>query len=331
MLSDRDIELAHPEAFDFAFGNLPRDKRASFNRHLSGCGYCRSVVEEYGGIGPVLKNLPPHVEPPADLEDRTIAAMTAALAGRRATPAARPGGESTEDDATRPHPVPEVHRGADPETRVQPRPPLQPPAGPETKVQPVPQLRPPAGGPEGRPDPPPAGQSASAQAEARPAVTRRPAWRRYRGRLAAVVAAAAAVIAAAIVLPLSLGGGRIAPAEATAVIPLHATTTARLDGFGAATGRATGRQDASGSWAISLTVAHLKSFGDRQWYTCWYVSRNGQVASAGTFQVPDSGSWTFPMTSAADPRDFRTMEITLGSPNSNGARAGPVILSGQTL
>jgi hypothetical protein len=331
MLSDRDVELAHPEAFDFAFGNLPRDKRAEFNRHLSGCRYCRSVVSEYDGIGPVIKNLPPQVEPPADLEDRTVAAMVAALAERRATPAARPGGESSQDDATRPHPVPEVHRGADPETRVQPRPRLQPAAEPETKVQPVPQLRPPAAGPEGRPDPPPAGQPASAQAAAWPVVTRRPAWRRYRGRLAAVVAVAAAVIAAAIVLPLSLGGGRITPAEATAVIPLHATTTARLDGYGAATGRATARQDASGSWTISLTVAHLKSFGDNQWYTCWYVSPNGQVTPAGTFQVPDSGSWTFPMTSAADPHDFRTMEITLGSPSKNGELAGPVILSGQAL
>lgn len=331
MLSDRDVELAHPEAFDFAFGNLPRDKRAEFNRHLSGCRYCRSVVEEYGEIGAAIKNLPPHAEPPADLEDRTIAAMTAVLAERRATPAARPGGESTEDDATRPHPVPEVHHPAEPRTRVQPRPRLQPPAGPETKVQPVPQLRPPVAGPEGRPDPPPAGQPASAQAAARPVVTRLPAWRRYRGRLTAVVAVAAAVIAAVIVLPLSLGGGRITPAQATVVIPLHATPAGRLDGFGAATGRATGRQDASGSWAISLTVAHLKSFGDRKWYTCWYVSRDGQVASAGTFQVPDSGSWTFPMTSAADPRGFRTMEITLGPPSKNGERAGPVILSGQTL
>lgn len=330
MLSDRDIELAHPEAFDFAFGNLPPGKRAEFNRHLSGCRYCRSVVEEYGDIGPVIKNLPPHVEPPAGLQDRTVAAMVAVLAGRRATPAARSDSESTEAGATRAYPVPEVHRTAEPETRVQPRPRLQPAAEPETKVQPVPQLRPPAR-PEAPPGPPPAGQPAPAQAAARPVVTRLPAWRRYRGRLAAVVAIAAAIITAAIVVPLSLGGGRITPAQATAVIPLHATTTARLDGYGAATGRATGRQDASGSWIISLTVAHLKSFGDRQWYTCWYVGRNGQVASAGTFQVRDGGSWTFPMTSGADPRDFRTMEITLGPPSKNGERAGPVILSGQTL
>jgi hypothetical protein len=330
MLSDRDLELAHPEAFDFAFGNLPAAKRAGFNRHLSGCRYCRSVVDEYGDIGAVIKNLPPHIEPPADLEDRTVAAMVAALAERRARPAARPAGESTEDDATRPYPVPGAHRAAEPETRGQPRPPLQPADEPQTKVQPVPQLRPPDGS-DARPGPPPAGQPAPAQAAARPVVTRLSAWRRYRGRLTAAVAVAAAIIAAAIVLPLSLGGGRITPAQATAVIPLHATTAARLHGFGAATGRATGRQDASGSWAISLTVAHLKSFGDSQWYTCWYVSRNGQVASAGTFQVRDSGSWTFPMTSAADPHDFRTMEITLGPPSNNGERAGPVILSGQTL
>ena len=162
-------------------------------------------------------------------------------------------------------------------------------------------------------------------------VTRLPAWRRYRGRLTAAVAVAAAIITAAIVLPLSLGGGRITPAQATAVIPLHVTTAARLDGYGAATGRATAHQDASGSWTISLTVTHLKSFGDSQWYTCWYVSRNGQLASAGTFQVRDGGSWTFPMTSAADPHDFRTMEITLGPPSNNGELSGPVILSGQTM
>ena len=330
MLSDRDIELAHPEAFDFAFGNLPRDKRAEFNRHLSGCRYCRSIVDEYGDIGQVIKNLPPNVEPPADLEDRTAAAMVAVLAERRARPATSSGGESTEDDATRSYPVPEVHRSAEPETRVQPRPLLQPPPEPEAKVQAVPQLRPPAG-PEARPGPAPAGQSAPAQEAARPMVTRLPAWRRYPGRLSAVVAVAAAIIAAAIVLPLSLGGGRITPAQATAVIPLHVTTAARLHGYGAATGRATARQDASGSWTISLTVSHLKSFGDSQWYTCWYVSRNGRVTSAGTFQVRDGGSWTFPMTSAADPHDFPTMEITLGPPSNNGELAGPVILSGQTL
>ena len=39
MLSERDIELAHPEAFDFVWGNLPAASRADFNRHLAGCRY----------------------------------------------------------------------------------------------------------------------------------------------------------------------------------------------------------------------------------------------------------------------------------------------------
>ena len=72
MLSDRDIEL-------------PAAKRAEFNRHLGGCRYCQSVVDEYSEIGGIIKSLPPHVEPSAELENRTVAAMVAALAEQRAT------------------------------------------------------------------------------------------------------------------------------------------------------------------------------------------------------------------------------------------------------
>ena len=97
----------------------------------------------------------------------------------------------------------------------------------------------------------------------------------------------------------------------------------------AASGTAVARPDASGSWDITLTVHHLKNFGDAKWYQCWYVSRDGRVASAGTFLVPNRGSGTFSMTSAVDPHNFRRMEITLQSPNSNGAfQKGTVILSG---
>jgi hypothetical protein len=313
MLSEQDIELAHPEAFDFVFGNLPRDGRADFNRHLSGCRYCQSVVDEYADIGRIIKNLPPHAEPPAHLEDRTVAAMVVALAEQRAGANRRP---DAEDQAV---------------TRLYPRPERQPPPEPKTQVQPVPQFQPPAE-PEIELRPSPVGQPAPAEPQPRPLVTRLPVWRRYRGRLAAVVAAAAAIIAAAIVVPLSLGGGRLTPAQATVVIPLHANTAAKVSGFAAASGRATARQDASGSWDITLTVYHLRNFRDAKWYQCWYVStQHGQVASAGTFLVPDSGSRTFSMTSAVDPHDFPTMEITIQSPSKTGALAGTVILSGHPL
>jgi hypothetical protein len=84
MLSERDIELAHPDAFDFVFGNLPSGSAVWFNRHLGGCPYCQKVVDECSGIGRIFQNLPPHVEPAADLEDRTVAAMVTALTEQRA-------------------------------------------------------------------------------------------------------------------------------------------------------------------------------------------------------------------------------------------------------
>ena len=314
MLSEQDIELAHPEAFDFAFGNLPSAKRAEFNRHLLTCRHCQRIVDDYSEIGWIIKNLPPHVEPSADLEDRTVAAMIAALAEQEDSTERRPDVE--DPAATRAYPTPERQPSAEPETLVRPIPRFRPPAGDETRTRPS-----------------PAGQPAPAAPQARPTVTRLPLWRRYQGRLAAVVAVAAAIITAAIVVPLGLSGGRtITPVQAMVVIPLHATAAAKVNGYGAVTGRATARQDASGSWDITLTLQHLKHFDPEPWYECWYVSRDGrQVTSAGTFLIPPGGSGTFSMTSAADPHDFSTMEITIQSPSKNGALAGTVILIGQTL
>jgi hypothetical protein len=118
MLSERDIELAHPEVFDFVWGNLPAAIRPDFDRHLGGCHYCQAVVDEYSEIGRIIKDLPPQVEPSADLEDRTVTAMVAALAGPRATAGGRPDG----DDAatTQVYQVPEVHRPAESQAQVLP-------------------------------------------------------------------------------------------------------------------------------------------------------------------------------------------------------------------
>jgi hypothetical protein len=298
MLSERDIELAHPDAFDFVFGNLPAANRAAFNRHLAGCRYCQGVVDEYSDIGQIIKDLPPHVEPPPDLEDRTVAAMVAALAGQRA----------------------QTDRRSDPEdqaaTSLDPIPAVQPPAGDETRVQPRPQLQPPA------------------EPQARPVVTQLPVWRRYQGRLAAAVAAAAAIITAAIVVPLSLGGSQTTAASVTVVTPLHATAAAELIGDGAATGRATARQ-AGPSWTFDMTVQGLKVLPGNDVYECWWAAPGStmarpQLVSGGTFVVDNSGSTTVTMTTGVDPRQFRTMEITAESPG-NGALHGTVILTGQTL
>jgi hypothetical protein len=166
MLSERDIELAHPDAFDFVFGTLPSGNAVWFHRHLDGCSYCQKVVGEYSDIGRIFQNLPPHVAPSAGLEDRTVAAMVTALAEQRAQSHHRSAGE--DQTATRVYPVPEVHHLAEPETQVQPRPQLRPRAEDDSGLR-------------GSPEP-----------QARPMVTHPPVWRRQPRRLAAVLTAAAA-------------------------------------------------------------------------------------------------------------------------------------------
>ena len=148
-------------------------------------------------------------------------------------------------------------------------------------------------------------------------VIRFPRWHRSAGLLAAAVAVAAAVIAAFVILP-SLSRGGLGQSVAFKLVSPSGQ---------AASGTMTARHDASESWDITLTVRHLPNTHEKQWYECWYVGRDG-VASAGTFLVGDSGSGTFSMTSAADPHDFPTMEITVESPSKNGGLRGRIVLRG---
>jgi hypothetical protein len=297
MLTEREIEQAHPEAFDFAFGNLPSAKGAEFGRHLTSCRYCRAVVDEYSEIGGIIKMFPPHVEPSADLEDRTVAAMAAALAERKERAGHR---SDAEDQAV---------------TKLYPVPGRQPPAEPEAQIQPRQQLGPPAG------------------SQDRSTAARLPVWRRYRGRFTALAAAAAAIVIAAIVVPLSLGSSEVTTAQGTVAIPLHATTAAKVLGAGSATARATARQVGE-SWTFELVVNGLKPLNGNDVYVCWWVGPGNTkahpvLATGGSFVVGDSGSATVTMTTGVDPHQFRTMEITAESPG-NGALRGAVLLTSQT-
>ena len=292
-------DLAHPEAADWVLGTLGPAQAEDFPRHLTDCPHCSAAVAEFGQLGQLLQHLPPAAELPPGLEARTIAGVLAAAAK---------------------YPTPKAARRSDPEdqaaTSLYPIPDVRPPAGDETRVQPRPQLQPPA------------------EPQARPEVTQLPVWRRYQGRLTAVVAAAAAIVIAAIVIPLSLGGGQSTPATATVVIPLHATAAAKLIGDGAATARATARQ-AGPSWTFDMTVHGLKVLPGNDVYECWYSTSGSTqlhplLVSGGTFVVDNSGSTTVTMTTGVDPRQFRTMEITAESPGT-GALQGAVLLTGQTL
>ena len=299
MLSERDIEAAHPDAFDFVFGNLPSARLAEFNRHLSSCRDCQAVIDEYSEIGGIIQQLPPHVDPAADLEDRTVAAMVAYRADRRS--------DAEDQAATRLFPAAEVHHSTEPETQILPLPQLKAQTEPET-------------------------QPAAAETQAQASVTRLPVWRRHRARLVSVLATAAAVIIAAAIAIPRLVGGQGAPAVA---IPLHVTTAAKLIGDGGATGQATARPSGP-SWTYILTVHGLKMLPGNNIYECWWSisgssKAHPQLVSGGTFVVDNSGSTTVTMTIGVDPtQDFRTMEITAESPGT-GALSGPVILTGQTL
>ncbi len=316
MLSERDVELAHPEAFDFVWGNLPAAKRAEFNRHLSSCRYCQAVVDEYRDIGQIVKLLPPHVEPPPDLEERTVAAMVAAMTEQASTTDRR--ADAADQAATRVYPIPRPQSSSEPETKLHLRPQLPPPAQAETGFHPS------------AADPPP-----PAEPQAGAMVARLPAWRRHPRRLAAVLAVAAAIIIAAAVVIPQLGRGRQnIPAQAAVVIPLHATAAAELIGDGAATGQATARQ-AGASWTFDMTVHGLKVLPGNDVYECWWAAPGSsrahpQLVSGGTFVVDNSGSTTVTMTTGVDPGQFPTMEVTAESPGT-GALQGAVLLTGQTL
>jgi hypothetical protein len=292
MLSESDIEAAHPDSFDFVFGNLPSAKRAGFNRHLIGCRYCRAVVDEYSEIGGIIKQLPPHVDPPAELEDRVVGAMVATLADAKDRERLV---DAEDQSVTRVYPVPEVHHLAEPETKLQPRPQFQPP--PETEPQ------------------------------ARPLVTRLPVWRRSRARLAAVAAAAAAIIVAALVVIPNLGGPTVAvslTATATAKLMGEGAATGR------AIAHPAGPSWTFTMTVHGLKVLPgPNDVYECWWVGPDSTQAHPQFISGGTFVVDKSGSTTVTMTTGVDPRDFRTMEVTAESPGTGALTARKVILSSQ--
>ena len=331
MPPDSKADLAHPEAADWVLGTMGAAQAEEFQRHLTDCPHCRAAVAEFGELGQLLQHLPPAAEPPPGLEARTIASVLAAAA-KYPTPTADRLPDPEDQDATRIQPRPQIPPPPADVTLIQPRPQIPPPPADVTLIQPRPQIPPPPADDiriQPRPEipPPPAD-------ETRAEVTRLPVWRRYQGRLAVVAAVAAAIIAAAVVIPLSLVGGGTTSATVTVVIPLHATTAAKLIGDGAASGKATA-QPAGQSWTFNMTVHGLKVLPGNEVYECWYATSGStklhpQLISGGTFIVDNSGSTTVTMTTGVDPRQFRTMEITAESPGT-GALKGAVLLIGQTL
>jgi hypothetical protein len=129
---------------------------------------------------------------------------------------------------------------------------------------------------------------------------------------------AAAVAAIALILVQS------APALAF-TIPLHAHHGIT------ASGQAVAHQAADG-WSITMTVHGMPKLRSGQFYECWYTrpdNRPGHpdLITAGTFTVSSDGSATVQMWSAANPRTFPEMEITIELAG-DGGQHGEILLSG---
>jgi hypothetical protein len=291
MLSDRDISLAHPEAFDFVFGTLPTTHAAAeFNDHLAICRHCQSIVSEYSDIGRIIQDLPPHVEPPADLEDRTVAAILRALGAEEASPADTARSSGAEDvTATRIYQLPQ-------------RPPTAADAPPTTS----------------------AGESSAT-------VIPLALWRRHRGRLTSLwVAAAAAVVILAVIVIFRPSGGPDTSGKSV-VTALHAADAAKTWHVGGATGKATARQAGESWTYVLSVKGLRPLPDDQFYECWYARRSNGhlKLVSGGTFVVGKQGSTTVPMTTGVDPRDFPIMVITAESPG-DGARHGPILLTGQS-
>jgi hypothetical protein len=308
---DAQHALEHPETAGWALGALDADDAAAFEEHLQSCQQCQEQAAEFALVARGLPLAAPADIPPPDLLTKTLAAVRdAALAEGSAEPGPAPKSRP-EFDVPQQHPASRRPAARDKTpTRIYSLAQHQTPAPAQTQVSSSPAAKPPA-----------------AEDDALAPVIDLPWWRRHRGRLTSAVAVAAVIIVAAIVVLPRLGRG-----QSTVVIPLRATTAAKVNGVAAATGQATARQ-ADQSWTYVLSVRGLKPLPGNDVYECWYAAsgstqRHPILVSGGTFVVGNSGSTTVTMTSGVDPHDFPTMEITAETPGS-GALTGAVLLTGR--
>ena len=86
MSPDATAELGHPEAAAWVLGALDLGEAAAIQTHLRSCGGCRKAVADFEQVTRALAHPPPELEPPPDLQARTLARVQRAAmsAGRSA-------------------------------------------------------------------------------------------------------------------------------------------------------------------------------------------------------------------------------------------------------
>jgi Putative zinc-finger len=166
-------------------------------------------------------------------------------------------------------------------------------------------------------------EQTDADATAGPAPGRMSRWWHWHWNLPVFsVAAACGAAAAAIVLVAVQQLGHAAPAVAVAKFTLHPVT-------GNAAGTVVVHRGSNG-WTLDAAIRNLPPLKGRAYYECWYLrspsDRPSDAITGGSF-TSESSSGTFTMTSAANPRHYKIMEIAVQHPGDSG-RPGTIILRG---
>lgn len=89
-MNSHDSDTDHDLVGAYVLDALPAEERAAFETHLRSCDACRLEVGELRSVVDALPLAPDLVEPPPDLRDRIVAAVTAEEGGPRL--ASLPGG-----------------------------------------------------------------------------------------------------------------------------------------------------------------------------------------------------------------------------------------------
>jgi anti-sigma-K factor RskA len=85
MPPDTTGELGHPDAAAWALGALAPAEAEAFRAHLQSCGGCRIAVADFEQVARALAHPTPELEPPPDLQARTLASVQyAAMSAKRA-------------------------------------------------------------------------------------------------------------------------------------------------------------------------------------------------------------------------------------------------------
>jgi hypothetical protein len=294
-MADLDLtpDMEHADVAGWIMGALDPLEHRRFRVHLESCADCQRTVAEFAPAAQKLATALPDrdllatANPPADLQERTLARVRQAAAnGQPDTDIGTGSGTDTGTDTGSGTDI-----GTDTATATG--------TGTETAT--------------GTGTATATGTETATGTDATPIAPRR---RRQGARLISIAAAALVAVGAAAAFVVT----QSAPALAFS-IPLHGQNGS------AATAQATAHQ-ATGGWSIQLTARHLKPLGRGKFYECWYTSRaHHELITAGTFTVASSGTVSVQMWSAADPRTFPVMEITIETAGDAGQH-GTVILRG---